>query len=186
MKKRSGNQPPGALKPADAAARESLGPVAQPMQQTVTVQEQSVTVHVQLPPPGLLAEYERVRPGTMDLLVRWNEEEQSHRRRMDQLAIEANIDAQRRQLDLAQDQLAAQRSATMYQAQTVRHSDMLGQVFGWILSAGAVGLAAYLAVQGHEVVAAALAALPTAAVIQSFRTLTRQDAKALPPSSEKK
>ncbi|WP_349254831.1 hypothetical protein [Roseateles cellulosilyticus] len=114
------------------------------MQQTVTVQEQSVTVHVQLPPPGLLAEYERVRPGTMDLLVRWNEEEQSHQRRMDQLAIEANIEAQRRQLDLAGGQLDAQRIATKYQARTVRSSDMLGQVFGWLLSAGAVGLATYL------------------------------------------
>lgn len=156
------------------------------MQQTVTVQEQSVTVHVQLPPPSLLAEYERVRPGTMDLLVRWNEEEQSHRRRMDQLAIEANIEAQRRQLDLAEGQLDAQRTATMYQARTVRSSDMLGQIFGWVLSAGAIGLATYLAVQGHELVATALAALPTAAVIQSFRTLNRQDAKAPPTSSEKR
>ena len=121
----------------------------------------------------------------MDLLVRWNEEEQSHRRRMDQLAIEANIEAQRRQLDLAEGQLDAQRTAAMYQAQTVRHSDMLGQVFGWVLSTGAIVLAAYLAIEGHEAVAAALAALPTAAVIQSFRTLNRQEAKALPPSSEK-
>lgn len=66
--KKQARTPPGTLKPSEAAAREAFGPIAQ--QQVVTLQEQSVTVHVQLPPPALLAEYERVQAGTMDLFIR--------------------------------------------------------------------------------------------------------------------
>ena len=176
MNKKSAKQPPGVLKPAEAATREALGSIAQ--QQTLTIQQQSLEVHVQLPPPALMAEYERVRPGTMDLLVRWNEEEQAHRRAMDRAALDANAEAQRRQLDIAAMQVEKQHGVVMYQAQTIRRSDMAGQVLGWVLSGGAVGLSAYLAMHDHEWAAAALAALPTAAIIQSFRTLIRQDAKA--------
>lgn len=144
------------------------------------MQQESITVQVQLPPPAMLAEYERTRPGTMDLLVRWNEEEQMHRRRLESEAQAANISAQQMQLSLNAKQVETQRTAAMYQAQTVRTSDLLGQVFGWALCVIAIALATYLALAGHTTVAAVLAALPTAAVIQSFRSLNRQDAKKEP------
>lgn len=181
--KKQARTPPGTLKPSEAAAREAFGPIAQ--QQVVTLQEQSVTVHVQLPPPALLAEYERVQAGTMDLFIRWSEEEQAHRRRQDELALTANIEAQRRQLSVAESQLEANKAIATYQAETVRSSDRSGQILGWSLCAAAMGLAVYLSLQGHEAVAAVLAALLTAAVIQSFRTLTRQEART-PEASPKK
>lgn len=180
MSRKTGRNPPGALKPADAAVREAVGPISQ--QQTLTLQQESVTVHVQLPPPEMMERYERVRPGTMDLLVKWSEEEQAHRREQDRLALQANIESQKRQLDIAADQVNRQHSVATFQATTIRRSDFIGQVLGWALAAGAIGAAVYLAVQGHETVAAVLAALPTAAVIQSFRTLNRQEARA--PSQE--
>lgn len=174
MNKRTRNRPPSVSNPVDAAAQQVLGSVHSP---GLTVQQESITVQVQLPPPAMLAEYERTRPGTMDLLIRWNEEEQSHRRSLEIEAQAANIAAQRAHIEANQSQVATQRDAVMYQAETVRKSDLLGQIFGWLLCLIAMGLATYLALHGHEAVAAVLAALPTAAVIQSFRTLNRQEAK---------
>lgn len=183
MSRKSGRNPPGALRPAEAAVREAVGPISQ--QQTLTLQQESVTVHVQLPPPEMLERYERARPGTMDLLVRWSEEEQAHRREQDRIALQANVESQRRQLDIAQDQVNRQHGVATYQATTIRRSDFIGQLLGWALAAGAIAASVYLALEGHEGVAAVLAALPTAAVIQSFRTLIRQDAKAPPQDPSK-
>lgn len=149
------------------------------------VEEHSVTVQVQLPPPSMLQQYDAARPGTSDLLIRWNEEEQAHRRRMETLVIEANIRAQQQQSELAARQVEAQREALMYQAQTVRSSDTRGQHQGWLLCAGAIAGAIYLAIAGHDWVAGVLAAIPTAAIIQSFRTLTRQEAKDKPAGRQK-
>lgn len=149
----------------------------------MVLQEQSVTVQVQLPPPAMLRQYDEARAGTSDLLIRWNEEEQAHRRRIELATLDANVQAQRKQAELAERQVQTQREVVMFQAQTVRRSDATGQYLGWVLCAGAIGGAVYLALHGHEVVAAVLAAIPTAAIVQSFRSLTRQDARdsAKPP-----
>ncbi len=141
------------------------------------VREESVTVQVQLPPPAMLQEYDRFRPGTSELLIRWNEEEQAHRRRVELEALQANIAAQARQLELASRQGQTQHDAVMYQAHTVRSSDAKGQVLGWLLCVGAVGGSIWLGLNGQTAVACVLAAIPTAAIIQSFRSLTRQDAR---------
>lgn len=125
----------------------------------------------------MLRQYDEVRPGTSDLLIRWNEEEQAHRRRMEAQAMQANIEAQRAQLVLGEHQVKAQSDALLYQARTVRYSDSSGQVLGWLLCAAAIGGAVYLAMNDQGWVAAALAAIPTAGIIQSFRSLTRQDAR---------
>lgn len=175
MSKRTRNSPPSAIRPADAAARQVAGTATQ--QSELLVQEHSVTVQVQLPPPAMLEQYDRVKPGTSDLLIRWNEEEQIHRRQLEAMTVEANIRAQQHQSELATKQVEAQREALMYQAATVRSSDSRGQYLGWILCAAAIGGAIYLAMNGQAWVAGVLAALPTAAVIQSFRTLTRQEAR---------
>lgn len=125
----------------------------------------------------MLQQYDAARPGTSDLLIRWNEEEQAHRRRLDTLAIEANIQAQKRQSELAAKQVEAQREALMYQAQTVRGSDTRGQYQGLFLSLVALAGAIYLAMNGQPWVAGILAAIPSAAIVQAFRTLSRQDAR---------
>lgn len=134
----------------------------------------------------MLEQYDRVKPGTSDLLIRWNEEEQAHRRKLEVTAVEANIRAQQHQSELASRQVEAQREALMYQAETVRSSDSRGQFQGWLLCAGAIGGAIYLALNGQPWVAGVLAAIPTAAIVQSFRTLTRQDARDKPGEQRQK
>jgi Predicted membrane protein (DUF2335) len=178
MNKKIRNSPPSQVRAADAAARQAFGPSIRT--QEVVLQEQSVTVQVQLPPPSMLRQYDEARPGTADLLIRWNEEEQAHRRHIELTALNANVQSQRKQTELAEQQVKTQREALMFQAQTVRRSDSSGQYLGWLLCAGAIAGAVYLALNGHDVVAAVLAAIPTAAVVQSFRSLTRQDARDTP------
>ena len=184
MTKRTRNNPPSAIRPADAAARQVAGTAAQ--QPELLVQEHSVTVQVQLPPPGMLEQYDRVKPGTSDLLIRWNEEEQAHRRQLETMTVEANIRAQEQQSELAVRQVLAQRDVMIYQAQTVRSSDARGQHQGWALCVAAIGGAIYLAMHGQPWVAGLLAALPTAAIVQSFRTLTRQEARDKPGEQRQK
>lgn len=133
----------------------------------------------------MLTQYDQARPGTADLLVRWSEEEQAHRRKMEALALQANIDAQQKQVQTMDRQVAIQREVALYQAATVRRSDFAGQALGWLICTMAIGGAIWLGLAGHTVVAGLLAAIPTAAIVQSFRTLTRQDAKA-PPASDRR
>lgn len=175
MNKKARNTPPSTINAANAAARQVVQ--GNSPQQNVLVQEHSVTVQVQLPPPAMLQQYDAVRPGTSDLLIRWNEEEQAHRRNLETISVEANVLAQRQQSELASKQVQTQRDALMYQAETVRKSDLLGQQLGWVLCVAAGAAAIFLAMNGHDMVAVALAAIPTAAIVQSFRTLSRQDAR---------
>lgn len=175
MNKRTRNNLPAGPQAIDTAPRRPVGaPQAQP---ELLVRQQSVTVQVQLPPPEMLRQFDEARPGTSDLLIRWSEEEQAHRRRLDIMALDANAQAQSRQLDLAERQIGLQRDAVLYQAETVRASDLRGQLWGAAVCLVAICGAIYLALNGQQVVAGILAAIPTAAIIQSFRTLTRQEAR---------
>lgn len=90
-------------------------------------------------------------------MIQLAEDESIHRRKMESAALEANIDAQRRQLDIA----ASQNKA-------VFRSDFLGQVFGFIIATACIVGSVYLAVIGNNVAAGILAAMPTAAVIRAF------------------
>ena len=182
MNKRTRNKPPANFGQVESAAQQVLGPQRQ---SELTVSQESITVQVALPPPAMMAEYERVRPGTMDSLVAWAESEQAHRRKLESEAQTANIAAQRAHTELQQAQLATQRQALMYQAETVRRSDLVGQIIGGLLCLLAMVAAAYLGLKGRTAVAVALAALPTAAVIQSFRSLNRQEARAKPAGEQK-
>jgi hypothetical protein len=90
-------------------------------------------------------------------MIQWVEDESIHRRKMESAALEANINAQHRQLDIA----ASQNKA-------VFRSDFLGQVFGFIIATACIVGSVYLAVIGNNVAAGILAAMPTAAVIRAF------------------
>jgi uncharacterized membrane protein len=186
MKKQRTNPPPSQLRQADAAIMGAMARPSQSEHKEVIVQEQSVTVQVQLPPPAMLRQYEEARPGTMDLLIRWNEEEQNHRRSLEVATVEANIAAQKRQAEIMEQQVQAQREAVMYQAKTVRLSDMTGQIAGLVLCCMVIAGAIFLAQAGHEVTAGALALIPLAAIVQSFRTLTRKDARSTDPKGGNK
>lgn len=102
-------------------------------------------------------------------MIQWVEDESIHRRKMDSSALEANIEAQRRQLDIADRQNKA-----------VFRSDLLGQTFGLVVALACIGGAVYLATIGNDVAPGILAAMPTAAVIRAFfvrRILPVQNAK---------
>jgi uncharacterized membrane protein len=123
---------------------------------------QSVRTEVEvsgpLPSPATLEGYDRVLPGAAERIMLLAERESSHRQSMDQQAIQADIQAQKAQLDLAKKQLSASQI-----------SDMLGQIFGLAISAGAISGSVYLAIQGHTAAAVALMSLPVAAIVQAFR-----------------
>lgn len=90
-------------------------------------------------------------------MIQWVEDESIHRRTMESKALDANIEAQRRQLDIA----ASQNKA-------VFRSDFWGQFFGFVIAGACIAGAVYLAIIGNNVAAGILAAMPTAAVIRAF------------------
>lgn len=112
-----------------------------------------------IPPPVILQQFDELRPGTADRIIQWAEDEQHHRRTLEREAQAANIAAQQRQLSIAESQHRA-----------VFRSDMLGQILGFVVCGACIAGSIWLAVQGHSGVAIALAAIPTAAVIQAFRS----------------
>ncbi len=128
--------------------------VAQPPQQFFGRQE----YHGVIPPPLILQQFDDLIPGTAARLIQWAEDEQRHRQMLERDAQVANIEAQKKQLAIAE-----------RQARAIFLSDALGQCLGFVVCLGCVVGAIWTAVAGQTAVAIALAALPTAAVIQAFR-----------------
>ena len=145
-------KPPNAQNPVAKAMQEMGG-------QTPSLIAQSLT-HVHegpIPAPEVMAGYERLLPGSADRILSMAERQEAHRQKLEQEAQDANVAAQQRQLAIAEGQQKA-----------VFRSDVIGQVFGIITCTLCVIGSVYLAMNGHEKTAIALAALPTAAVIRSF------------------
>lgn len=136
-----------------AAAQQQMHHQLQPV---VTTQVQQYSG--QIPPPDLLKSFDDIIPGTAARLIQWAEDEQTHRRRLESDAQAANIAAQQRQLE-----------TTAAQVKGVLRSDLIGQVFGFLVCVVCVGGAIYLAVNGQPGVGAALTVIPTGAVIYAFR-----------------
>lgn len=136
----------------------------------------------QIPPPALLREFDAVQAGTSAKLIQWAEDEQAHRRTLEIGAQEANIASQKRQLDIAERQSSAQIELATYQAKAVKLSDVLGQLLGFSVCAGCAVGSYLLAMAGNTGGAVALAAIPTAAIVQSFRGKFFSDDK---PSAKK-
>ncbi len=110
-----------------------------------------------LPAPEDLHRYEALLPGAAERIMRLSEDEATHRRSLEDRASAANASAQ-----------AEQVASVAYQTRAVFRSDAIGQAAGLIVSLACVAAAVYLAGNGREWVAGALAAIPTAAVIQAF------------------
>lgn len=128
----------------------------QTQQKQVTVQ--AASFKGPLPPPSLLQEYDRIYPGAARVLIERAEKEADHRHEQENKALKANIDAQERHQQIVSAQSAA-----------VFRSDALGQILGFIVCV-ACGIGAfYLGLNGHDLGAASLAAIPTAAIVQAFR-----------------
>jgi uncharacterized membrane protein len=117
-----------------------------------------------LPAPEVLSAYDRLLPGASARIFSMAEADQVHRHKQEDQAIQANIHAQNRQLDIAERQVTA-----------VQFSDAIGQTLGAIISAAAIAGAVYLGMQGHTEVAVALVALPLAGIIRALRQRSRDE-----------
>jgi uncharacterized membrane protein len=127
------------------------------------VQAQQVTIHQQthysgdIPPPGLLRQFDELLPGTAARLIGWAETEAEHRRAMEKAALDGNLAAQAAQMEIAR-----------YDSKASYRGGILGQLCGLAVCVLCVAGAVWCALHGHTAVALALAAIPTAAVIRSF------------------
>jgi uncharacterized membrane protein len=109
------------------------------------------------PAPEDLERYERLVPGVAVRLFALAEEESRHRMALEDKAGEANIQAQQRQLAVAE-----------YQSRAVFRSDLLGQIGGVIVSISCIYGAVYLGINSREIAASALTMIPLAAVVRAL------------------
>ena len=105
----------------------------------------------------MLAGFENLVPGTAKMLIDLAESESTHRRNLELIATQANIDTQKKQLEIANNQIKVNFK-----------SDTLGHSSGVIVSLACIAGSVWLALNSHDWVAAALAAIPTAAVVKAF------------------
>lgn len=110
-----------------------------------------------VPHPDILREFDRIVPGTAQRMIDLAHSESEHRRTLENKNLEANIEFQKQQIEIAKKQ-----------SNVVFVTDMFGQAIGFLLAIACVCGAVYLSMHDHEAVAAALAAIPTAAVIRAF------------------
>jgi uncharacterized membrane protein len=110
-----------------------------------------------IPPPSILEGFDRLVPGAAQRLIQLAEDESKHRRQLENKTLEANIAAQRRQLEIGD-----------YQSKAVFKSDLLAQVCGVLVTLTCIASAIWASLQGQVTVAVILAGIPTAAVIQAF------------------
>ena len=124
----------------------------------VVATHQTVT-HYQgaVPHPDILRGFDELVPGAAARLIKLAEDEAEHRRKIETMAIDANIATQQNQLALGEKQ-----------QKSVFRSDLIGQVFGLIVCLSSIAAAIYLGINGHDWLAGAIAAIPTAALIQAF------------------
>ena len=110
-----------------------------------------------IPPPELLARFDDIAAGTGKRIIDQFMDEGVHRRQLELMTVQANVDAQ-----------AATTQLNAYQARSVVRSDLLGQILSTLVCLVCIAGAVWLAILGHYWVAALLAALPTATLVKSF------------------
>jgi len=110
-----------------------------------------------LPHPEILAGFDTIEAGTAKRIVDQFMDEGSHRHHVEMITIEANVATQKSTSDLA-----------AYKAKAVVRSDTLGQVLATLVCFACIAGAVWLAMLEHHVIAAILAALPTATLVKSF------------------
>lgn len=141
---------------ANTVNGQSVQPAALQMGQPVMLQTQMYQGPV--PHPDILRGFDDLVPGAAERLIALAENESIHRRELESRSMEANIQAQQRQLGMGE-----------YQGRAVFRSDAIGQVLGAIVSLFCIGGAVYLALNGQPWVAGILGGLPLAAIVKAFR-----------------
>lgn len=110
-----------------------------------------------VPPPDILERFELLVPGTAKKMFDQAEQESLHRRKIEERTNDANIAAQQKAIDIERGKM-----------QAIARSDLVGQIFGLLVTSACIGGAVWCGIQGHEKVAIALTVVPSAAVIQAF------------------
>lgn len=122
--------------------------------QPVHVATQETIISGPLPPSSELERYEKILPGAAQRILELLENETRHRQALEKEAQNANIHAQRMQLENANSL-----------GQHESHNVALGKLYGLIVSLCSIAGAVYV---NNNWVSAALCAIPTAAIIQAF------------------
>lgn len=158
-----------AKKPPQQSKIQQAVTAASPPQ--VQTQVQTVTQAFQgpIPPPDTLQRYDLIIPGAAERILAMAESETAHRHLQEDQAMQANISAQQKQLDIAE-----------LQTKSVFRSDTVGQFLGFAVSLLSIGGAVYLALNGQPWVASALVGLPLAGVIRALRDKVKQDSPSTP------
>ncbi len=111
-----------------------------------------------LPHPTILEQYNAIVPDAAERIIRVFESESAHRQRQEDTALQANIQAQSKNLDIIS-----------RQSRDAFSSDTKGQWLGFAVSIASVVGAVYLASIGHDWAAVALVSLPLAGIIRALR-----------------
>ena len=147
--------------PVPASPQSSQKPIIQAMGQNLPQMQMTgiATTAYQgpIPHPDILKGFDLLVPGTAKDLIELAKMESSHRRDLESKALEANIFAQKKQLEIAD-----------YQSRVVFKTDLSGQILGAVTSLVCVFLAAYLILNGYGGYAMVLASIPMGAIVKSF------------------
>lgn len=103
------------------------------------------------------ADYDGLVSGAAARIIKLAEDESAHRRQVENKALDANIALQEQNVVIAKQQ-----------NKVVNRSDILGQIFGFVICISCVGAAIYLGINGHDWLAGTITVIPSAAVIKSF------------------
>lgn len=123
----------------------------------IQTQVTQVTHQGPIPHPEILRGYNDLVSGAAARIIKLAEDESAHRRQVENKALDANIVLQEQNVVIAKQQ-----------NKVVNRSDILGQIFGFIICISCVGAAIYLGINGHDWLAGTITAIPSAAVIKSF------------------
>lgn len=127
-------------------------------QKQIVTTSQTVT-HYEgiIPHPDILKAFNELVPGTAAELIKLAVDETNHRRNIENVAINANVSLQNKQLD-----------GNARQAEIIYRSDMMGKISGLIVCLLCILASVYIGVNGHDLLAGAIAAIPTGALIKAF------------------
>lgn len=147
---RSNPTRPGQMPSASGSA------AGQPGIKIATIQQAEIHTGP-LPHPEILKRYDEVVPGGAERIFILAEKEAFSRNRREDEVMRANIEAQERQLGIAEQQ-----------TRLAFRSDLIGQIFGMIVCILCVVGAVFLGMNNREWLGGLLAAIPTGAVIKAF------------------
>jgi hypothetical protein len=134
--------------------------IARQSQRSEVRQIQGQFVQMNGLPPEILERFEQIIKGSAQRLLDNTLQESEFRRNQEEKSLNANIIAQERRVAIME-----------YQTKSVFRSDVIGQIAGFIVCLTCIGGAIFLGFSYPESwkVPAALAAIPTAAIIKAFK-----------------